>query len=220
MVILTSLAGIVHRCFSACLILPGLAVVLLVGRMLAHSQRYWRFVLRAMTPVILAVNQVRLDSKPYDPAIVSDITDGVFQCLSCVDILVLNRIIPDKMRAYYPPIACPFWLVIIFEKCGYMPLRFAESDIDSAMIGVVPPAYTIGQAWPDALPEWLAQPCTRTLLIKTTSDITTDFRSLWSVSPRDKQVITVSVSVHTWPAIINTRQRDRVLMRHLAAAWS
>lgn len=205
-------------CVTTVFVFPVMALVVFVGRCTGHSRRYWRWVVRRLAPCIFWWKRVRISGSTglnWD-----GVTDGLFSCVSVVDVLVVLRMIPQHVSLVYQPVACPWWLVMIFEKCGAYPLHMVPNESDIPVLGVVAPERAIAATWdPSTLQRWLEAPATHTACIRVHgTDASTDWRS-WLVCLR-RQPVTVTAQTRVWPTLANPRRRAETRTRQLTEAWA
>jgi|GEM_PF-1437974 hypothetical protein len=197
---------------------PIMAVVVFVGRCTGHSRRYWRWVARRLAPCVFWWKRVRVSG----PTTLTwdGVTDGLFSCVSVVDVLVVLRLIPLQASVVYQPVVCPWWLVMIFEKCGVYPLHMVPDELDIPVLGVMAPERAITAAWdPNTLQRWLEAPATHTACIRVHgTNASTDWRS-WLVCLR-RQPVTVTAQTMVWPTLANPRRRAETRTRQLTEAWA
>ncbi|MDA8576054.1 hypothetical protein N9L24_03315 [Candidatus Marinamargulisbacteria bacterium] len=197
---------------------PMLAFVVFVGRCTGHSRRYWRWVVRRLASGIFWWKRVRVSG----PASLNweGVTDGVFSCVSVVDILSVLRLIPHNISVVYQPVVCPWWLVMIFEKCGVYPVHMVPEAGERVLLGVVPPDRLVSATWePATLDRWLESPAIHTACIRVHgTNSSTDWRS-WLVCLRC-QPVTVTAQTIVWPALVNARRRTETRTRQLTEAWA
>lgn len=196
---------------------PVMAVVVFGGRCTGHSRWYWRWVACRLAPFIFWWKRVRV-SQP-DAIAWTGVTEGLFSCVSVVDVLVVLRLIPNYASLVYQPMRCPWWLVMIFEKCGVYPLHMVPDKSNIPIWGVAPPHSLVVSKWDsETIQRWLESPATQTVCIQVRgTNMGTDWRS-WLVCIRPKQV-TVIAKVMVWPELVNPRRRTETRTRQLTEAW-